>query len=170
MTAPGTDPPRPPLTRSEGVQIALIALYCGALIVVPVWLVIYYYAAVFDAKKPNEAVLLGLVVAMGVLGSALRGIATLFNDVGRKKYDSSWNLSLLMRPLEGAGMALILYLAIRGGVALLTQQHATPSGPGFLFVGALAGMFSHRAVDGLRDRFDEFLKPPPKREPDDKQP
>ena len=74
---------------------------------------------------------------------------------GKRQYAPSWNLSILMRPLEGAAIAFVAYLAIKAGIILLERGHSTPNAAGYLFIGVLSsGMFSHRAADALRGRFD----------------
>ena len=49
--------------------------------------------------------------------------------------------------------------AVTGGMILLEQGRPNPNPSGCLFIGVLSGMFSHRAADMLRRRFDEFFNP-----------
>ncbi len=105
----------------------------------------------------EEILLLELVIVTGVLGSALRGIAGLFLDVGKREFDPSWSLSYLMRPFEGAAMAFVVYVVFRSGVFVLEKGTSTPSELGYLALAGLSGMFSHKAADGLRTRFDKLI-------------
>jgi len=145
-----------PFRFSELIQITLISLYCAALIIGPILYLRINISSLFTSETVDELHILELTLLMGVMGSALRGISRLFTDIGRRDYQPSWNLSILMRPLEGAGVALVAYLAIRAGILLV--EHGTPKlNPiGLLFIGVLSGMFSHRAADALRDRFDSL--------------
>ena len=148
----------PKLDASKRIQIASLALYCAAAILGPIYFLFVSFDQLFpdgppDARRTSQHVFAATVL-MGVLGSALRGMSRLFSDVGHGEYKPSWSLSILMRPLEGAGIALVSYLALGAGIILLQQNSPTPNPSGYLFVGILSGMFSHRAADALRDRFD----------------
>jgi hypothetical protein len=141
---------------SELIQITLISLYCAALIIGPILYLRKNISSLFPSDIIDELHILELTILMGIMGSALRGISRLFTDTGKGDYQPSWNLSILMRPLEGAGIALVAYLAIRAGILLVEQGTPRLNPIGLLFVGVLSGMFSHRAADNLRDRFDSF--------------
>ncbi len=144
----------------ERGQIVSLALVVGSILVLALWCVaveLHKFIPPSIVGASQENLLLRLVLALGVIGSSLRGVGELFNDVGNRRFDAAWSLSYLMRPLEGAGMALVIYLAVRGGMHLLSTDQAPKNALGYLFVAALAGMFSHRAVDGLRNRFDRFF-------------
>lgn len=143
-------------TRAEVAAIGALTVYCFALVGIPVYLLGQHLADV-TGENSNEALLAVLVASMGVLGSALRGAAGLFTDVGKRTYDPAWTLSYLLRPLEGAGMALIVYFVSRGGVGFLESGREDPNALGYLAIAAVSGMFSHRAADGLRAWFDRLF-------------
>jgi hypothetical protein len=133
--------------------IVILGVYCAVLVVGPLIFLLQNFDGLLDAKETDEVRLLELVVAMGVMGSALRGMAGLLADVGNRKFDPSWSLSYFVRPLEGAGIAVVVYLASRAGVDFLNLGESMPNQLGYLFIAACAGMFSHKAVDALRNRF-----------------
>ena len=145
-----------PLSFGRWLQVALLSLYCGAAVLGPLLYLFLNFDRLFADTDASRQHVFAAMILMGVLGSALRGMARLFKDVGKGQYEPSWNLSILMRPLEGAGIALASFLAITAGLILLEQGRPTPNASGYLFVGILSGMFSHRAADALRKRFDRF--------------
>ena len=148
----------PPTKLSFGrwMQVMLLSLYCAVAVLGPLLYLILSFDQLFAESDTNRQQVFVATILTGVLGSALRGMSNLFSDVGKGRYQPSWNLSILMRPLEGAGIALVSYLAITAGLVLLEQGRPTPNPSGYLFVGVLSGMFSHRAADALRKRFDEI--------------
>ncbi len=144
------------------VDMAVImaaSLYCSALIVLPLKLLLVQenVDVVFDGETTNELGLLGLIVAFGVLGSSLRSVGELIVDVGKRKFDRSWTLSYLIRPFEGAGMATVVYLTMRAGIGFLDRSGSDPSPLGFLVVAALSGMFAHKAAKGLAERMEQLV-------------
>ncbi len=141
-------------------QIAALAMFVSLVLFVTLWCVFVDLHRLFPSQAPgnvDDHTLVRFVIYFGVLGSLLRGVGEFFNDVGNRRFDPAWSLSYLMRPFEGAGMALVIFLAVRGGVGFLSEGEAPHNALGYLFIAALAGMFSHRAVDGLRKRFDQFF-------------
>lgn len=145
------------LSLSRWIQVAFLSLYCAAAILLPTYYVFVSFCQLFVSgetdPETNARSIFAATVLMGVLGSALRSMARLFTDVGKGSYLPSWNLSILMRPLEGAGIALLSYLAMTAGNILLEKGAPTQNPSGYLFIGILSGMFSHRAADALRNRF-----------------
>ena len=160
MSTPTTGSPPPPSHRlrpTEAVQVALLAVYCGAAVAGPLYLIFREFDTLFSSSAPNARYLFAAMILAGILGSALRGLARLLTDVGERRYQASWSLSILLRPLEGAGIAFASYLAISAGLVVLGHGNHTPNASGYLFFGVVSGMFSHRAADRLRSRFDRFL-------------
>jgi hypothetical protein len=136
------------ILQVTGISIILVLYVVG-----PIFFVYRNFSLLFSPTGAEEQALFAGMLLMGVAGSAGRGVERLFSDVGGGKYDSSWNLSLFLRPLEGAIISLITYLALKAGMILLEKGSPQPNAYGFLFFGVLAGMFSHRAPGILRDKF-----------------
>lgn len=137
--------------------ITVLSLYCAALVLLPVYIVRENLDAVFAKAPATEFPLFILVVSLGVLGSSLRSVAELIVDVGTRKFDRSWALGVLIRPFEGAGMALVVYITMRAGIGFLDRGASDPSPLGFLAMAALSGMFAHKAAKGLAERFERFM-------------
>jgi anti-sigma factor RsiW len=140
-------------------QVSFLSAYCACAIVGPLYFAWIYFDNLFSEAGADEKRIFGAVLLAGIMGSAVRGIARLFTDVGKRQYTASWRLSILMRPLEGAAIAFVAYLATKAGIILLERGHPSSNGAGYLFIGVLSGMFSHRAADALRGRFDALWGP-----------
>lgn len=140
--------------KSEVILIVALSIYCVALVVGALGYLFFEYGNLMTGEEAiNDPVLLRLIVAVGVLGSVLRGASSLFEDVGKGRFDPRWSLSIIMRPVEGAAMAVVSFFIFRSLLLVLQQGDAAVNPWGFLAIGALAGMFSHQAADGLRERF-----------------
>lgn len=161
MSTPIEQPTVHVLRPVEIFQVTILTVYCAAAICGPLFCIFIEYDTLFLSNGSNPRHLFAAMILTGILGSALRGLARLFSDVGKQTYKQSWSLSILLRPLEGAGIAFVSYLAISAGLSILGQGNTTPNVAGYLFFGVLSGMFSHRAADKLRHRFDSFLAPLP---------
>jgi hypothetical protein len=145
------------LTLGEVIEVVALATYCAVAVAIPLAFIFLNFDNLFSPSGPNPRYLFAAMILTGILGSTLRGLSRLLTDVGEKKYQKSWSLSIVLRPLEGAGIAFVSYLAISAGLIVLEQVRSTPNAAGYLFFGVLSGMFSHRAADKLRATFDRFL-------------
>ncbi len=107
----------------------------------------------------NESDAMRLVVITGCLGSFVHIATSLTDFVGNHKFVASWTMWYIVRPLIGGGLALIVYLVIRGG---LFTPSAISDGAfniyGLLALSALTGMFSKQATDKLREVFDNIFR------------
>lgn len=110
-------------------------------------------------KISQDTQFLLLVLLMGAFGSCVYGLKTLADYIGVSKFSTSWSCYYLIQPFEGAGIALIMYLAIRGG--FLTGAGTTDSVNkfGICAIAALAGAFSDTAFMKLREVFLTLFKP-----------
>ena len=112
----------------------------------------------------RELDLLWLVLLAGSLGSFLH-IAQSYSDfIGNRTLKSSWAWWYSFRPFIGAGLALVFYAAVRGGVmAVATGSNATAKAAelnpfGLVSVAAMVGMFSKAATTKLGEVFDTLFK------------
>ena len=112
----------------------------------------------------RELDLLWLVLLAGSLGSFLH-IAQSYSDfIGNRTLKSSWAWWYSFRPFIGAGLALVFYAAVRGGVmAVATGSNATAKASelnpfGLVSVAAMVGMFSKAATTKLGEVFDTLFK------------
>lgn len=110
----------------------------------------------------RELDLLWLVLLAGALGSFLHVAQSYSDYVGNKTLKSSWAWWYSFRPFIGAGLALVFYAAVRGGVmAIATGSNAKASelNPfGVVSVAAMVGMFSKAATMKLGEVFDTVFK------------
>lgn len=105
-----------------------------------------------------EVRLLSIVLVSGALGSAISAARTYANFHGLGRYEANWTWWYLMKVPIGMGLALFLYMVVRGGLfsASLSESGAvmdTANPFGFAALGALAGMFAKEASDKLEEIF-----------------
>ena len=118
---------------------------------------------VFWKREPIQYVsddvrLLLLVMVAGGLGSFIHAATSFVDYVGNRRFVSSWTLWYVMRPLIGSTLALILYVAVRGGLLSATAGSQSVSPFGVVAIAALAGMFSKQATDKLNELFSTLFK------------
>lgn len=110
----------------------------------------------------RELDLLFLVLLAGSLGAFLHTSQSLSDYIGNRTLKESWAMWYYYRPFIGAGLALVFYAAIRGGVmSIATGSNAKASelNPfGIVGVSALVGMFSKAATMKLGEVFDTLFK------------
>ncbi|HXC44248.1 MAG TPA: hypothetical protein VNY51_12100, partial [Candidatus Dormibacteraeota bacterium] len=82
--------------------------------------------------------------------------------VGNRTLKRSWAWWYSLRPFIGAGLALVFYAAVRGGVLAITtgsNAKASELNPfGVVSVAAMVGMFSKAATTKLGEVFDTLFK------------
>ena len=115
------------------------------------------------AKKLNREIdLLCLVLLAGALGSFLHMAQSFSAFAGNRTLKSSWVWWYCFLPFVGAGLALVLYAALRGGlitIATSSTVKATDLNPyGLVAAAALAGMFSEAATTKLGEIFDTVFQ------------
>jgi hypothetical protein len=107
-----------------------------------------------------EAQLLLLVLLTGAFGSAVYALKSLADYRGDGKLYQTWGTYYLIQPLEGAGIAFLLYLVIRGGFLAGTGLDLkTVNLFGICAIAGLAGAFSDTAFLKLREVFQVLFKP-----------
>jgi len=136
--------------RSERATICVLTLYCVAAGIIAFTYLFVCFSALGGASElrqqgTDSLTLLQLVVIVGVLGAVLRGVESLVTDVGRGSFFSRWSLAILMRPLEGAIVAAVVYFAFAWLLGGLINSF------GFLAIAGVSGMFSHNAAGCLRN-------------------
>ena len=122
-----------------------------------------------------EARLLAIVLVSGALGSAIFSARAFATFHGLKRYDPDWNWWYVMRLPIGMGLALFLYLVIRGGLFTASvgnsdQVLQTANPFGFAAMAALAGMFAKEASDKLEEVFQSVFSTSDKVQPAAKSP
>ena len=122
-----------------------------------------------------EARLLAIVLVSGALGSSVFAARAYATFRGLKRYDPDWNWWYVMRLPIGMGLALFLYLVIRGGLFTASvgnsdQVMQTANPFGFAALAALAGMFAKEASDKLEEVFQSVFSTSDKPQPAAKSP
>jgi hypothetical protein len=106
-----------------------------------------------------DVVLIAMVLVVGALG-ALVGVSRRFLYYAIRDeltVRDAW--SYVMRPFQGAMLALIVYFTLRGGY--LGQDQTAPVNPyGVAALSALVGLFTRHAVSKLTDVFDTLFGKP----------
>ena len=110
-------------------------------------------------KISQDTQFLLLVLLMGAFGSCVYGLKTLADYFGNCTFANSWSCYYLIQPFEGAGIALIMYLAIRGGFLTGSSDSSSVNKFGICAIAALAGAFSDTAFLKLREVFLTLFKP-----------
>src|SRR6185503_11039818 len=89
----------------------------------------------------QEERLLLLVLIAGAIGANLHAVRSLIAHVGNRNFITSWLVFYYLAPVIGSMMALVAYLAIRGG--FFSAEATTDKANTFTFValGMIAGMF-----------------------------
>ena len=115
-----------------------------------------------DHHINRELDYLWLVLLAGSLGSFLHMGQSYTDFIGNRTIKSSWAWWYGFHPFIGAGLALVFYAAVRGGLmAVATGSNSTAAdlNPfGLVAMGALVGMFSKAATTKLGEVFDTLFK------------
>jgi hypothetical protein len=107
-----------------------------------------------------EMQLLLLVLCTGAFGSSIYALKSLADYEGEEKLYRSWSLYYLIQPFEGAGVAFLFYVAIRGGFLAGTGADVKSVNQfGMCAIAGLAGAFSDLAFLKLREVFQALFKP-----------
>lgn len=135
-------------------------VYFIVLLPVLVW---WLYALIL--RKPGNVPLvfthsemLIAVILAGALGSYIHAATSFASYAGNRRLHESWVAWYLLRPFMGMGMALVFYLAARGGLLVLSSDAPAIDPYGMMTVAAMAGMFSKQASDKLAEVFDTLFK------------
>lgn len=149
-----------PYDRTDVILIVVLSVYCVAFFLAALGYLFFEYPNLQNNGNINDPVLLQLCVVIGILGALTRGASRLFDDVGSGIFDPRRSLSIVMRPIEGGAIAIVVFFVFRSLLLVLGQGDAPINPWGFLALAGIAGMFSHRAADGLRERFGRFVTSP----------
>jgi len=110
-------------------------------------------------KLHPDVALIEMVMIAGALGALVGGCRRFLYFSTRDELTRRDEWSYLMRPLQGAALALIVYFTLRGGY--LGQDQSAPVNPyGIAALSALVGLFTRHAVSKLTDVFDTLFGKP----------
>jgi hypothetical protein len=107
----------------------------------------------------TDVVLIAMVLIVGALGAFLAATRRFLTYATRDELTKRDEWSYLMRPLQGAVLALIVYFTLRGGY--LGQDRTAPVNPyGVATLAGLVGLFTRHAVERLTAVFDTMFGKP----------
>lgn len=107
---------------------------------------------------PWDLRLLLIAIWFGALGSLLHAGSSFVTYAGDRELVVSWLPWYIVRPLLGAGLAVVFYVVVRagfgtaGGTGSLDMSHYTVAA-----FSALVGLFTHRATIKLKEVFDALF-------------
>ena len=107
----------------------------------------------------DELRFLLMVLLTGALGSSVFALKSFADYLGNEKLSESWFTFYLIQPIEGAGIAFVFYVVVRGGFfSGASTDLKTVNMFGVCAIAALAGMFSDTAFQKLNEVFDTMFK------------
>ena len=108
--------------------------------------------------EPQVSVIL-MVLMVGALGALVGGSRRFLYFATRDELTQRDEWSYVIRPMQGAALAVIVYFTLRGGY--LGQDQNAPVNPyGVAALSALVGLFTRHAVSKLTDVFDTVFGKP----------
>jgi IPT/TIG domain len=138
--SPATPSSSPEATASDGTGGSIVRLF---------W---------FSFPASDNLRLLLIIIVVGALGSLIHVMRSFYWYVGNRNLRSSWLLMYVLLPFNGAGLALLFFLIVRGGLS--TQAPPTQSTlDGYAALAALVGMFSQQASQKLKQIAESFFNP-----------
>ena len=103
--------------------------------------------------------LLLMVLFTGAFGACIYCLKSLASYRGDRRLQDSWSMFYVVQPFQGAGIAYLLYLVIRGGFLSGTAAAKSVNPFGVCAIAGLAGTFSDVAYLKLREVFLTLFKP-----------
>jgi hypothetical protein len=107
----------------------------------------------------QDVQMLLLAIFMGAFGSAINAMKSLADFKGEEQLTQSWLTFYFVQPPEGAGIAVLLYFALRGGLMAGTTVANSTTLFSICAIAGLAGAFSDTAFAKLNEIFDALFKP-----------
>jgi hypothetical protein len=162
------------LTGTLGVLMLLVGA-CLVYLIVAVWPAVRQATEPAAAGQPApkttvgligpveltldpDAALLVLVVITGAFGSYVHAATSFADFVGNRTLATSWIWWYLLRLFIGVALAVIFYLAIRGGFLAAQADAAAVNPYGVAALAGLVGMFSKQATDKLEETFTNLFR------------
>lgn len=148
-------------TYASNRMIIILAIYYIVMSILFVWAIFRLWPEpnATGTLKITDLSLTLLVILMGAIGSIIQSVSSFVKYTGARKLLRSWFLYYLFRPIEGSGLALIVYLLFRVGIVGNMGTTAQINIYAILGISGLTGLFSKQAIEKLREVFETlFLK------------
>jgi hypothetical protein len=105
-----------------------------------------------------ETSLILIMMFSGTIGACVFSLFAISHHLGADKdFDKAWQAWYLLRPIVGAGLALIFYFVLRGGVLTIGANLNNLNLVGVAAISGLVGMFSEHAMHKLQDLADTLF-------------
>lgn len=102
-----------------------------------------------------------LVMVAGGLGSFIHTATSFADFVGNAKLARSWLWWYVLRPFIGMALAVILYVAVRGGFMSANSGASDLNIFGIAALAGMSGMFAKQATDKLSEVFSSLFRTAP---------
>ena len=113
-----------------------------------------------------EVLLVTTMILAGMVGACIFSFYAISLHLGYyKDFDDAWLAWYLLRPLMGAGLALIAYVLIRGGVLSVGSDLKNVNFLGVSGISFLVGLFAEQFLLKLHALADELFGKPPSETP-----
>lgn len=106
-----------------------------------------------DINVTRSTALLLLALAMGAIGGYVHAATSFVSYIGNREFKTSWGWWYALRAFIGASLALLVYLALRGGFLSGNSTTGDVNPYGVAAAAGLAGLFSKQATDKLEEIF-----------------
>jgi hypothetical protein len=100
----------------------------------------------------REKYLIIVNALFGILGGSTYGLASITIWIANNKFENSWTLWYISRPIIGGGLALIFYFLLRAG--LVSGFPVNVGDFGFAAISIIIGLLATVAMKKIRDVFD----------------
>lgn len=105
-----------------------------------------------------ETSLIFVIMLSGIIGACIFSLFAISHHLGADKdFDATWEAWYWLRPVIGAGLALVFYLLLRGGVLTIGADLKNLNLVGVAGVSGLVGMFAEQALHKLQDLSDTIF-------------
>jgi cytochrome c oxidase subunit IV len=121
-----------------------------------------------DGRQKKEGPIFRMVLIMGLLGGFLRAVSSLVKYVGNGQLLRRWVLYYVLMPLEGMGVAVVMYLTVRIGLVAASTNVMTAKDLNVVAIYAfavMAGLFSKQALENFSALFDTLFRRVQARDP-----
>ena len=161
--------------RDRNVATSL-AVYTGVLFLIAMWLLVSVWpktqleynltmartVSIFGTATSYslgpETLLLIVMIFSGVVGACIFSAFAISHHLGQyKDFDKSWTAWYLLRPLIGAGLAVVINLLLRSSLFTVGSGSQSLNIVGLSGVAALAGVFSEEAIKKLNEIADAMF-------------
>lgn len=105
----------------------------------------------------NEIRILLVVLLSGALGSMIHALKSFIAYTGAGSFKRSWIWWYILRAPLGGALALVFYLAIRGGLLAKGAAGTEVSVFGIGAIASLVGLFTEQATNKLKEVFDTLF-------------